>query len=211
MEAHDALVRAKVANRRVTHGQMILCRRDLGAEVTCDLLVAGRLQVDAVERQAVETTEQLNALTVHALLHVKVGLLGLAPAAGNNPLVRRLKSVHTHAGTKLLRLTIELNRVGDVLRRHRFTTELALRHCQLIGGAERCKATVAAYSVYLLCNFDLMLGGLDLIANRALEHCLGSHSGGLFCRFGRRAGAYNLYIIVGILCVESFAAVGGAE
>ena len=141
------------------------------ALVAADVLVGRRLQVDTVQRQAVERAEQLVLVVgVDALDHVKVGLARLAPGTHHHLAVACLEAKRAHGGAQMSKLALVLDRLGRAtVKVAHLVAVLALAHRQLVGIAERDEARLAAQLIQLAVERYLVHHRAHLVADGALD------------------------------------------
>jgi hypothetical protein len=150
LEGHNTLVGAEVSDRRITHGQVILGRNELPTVVTDDRLVGGGLQVNPVQRQTVQRTEQLIlVIGVHSFYHVKVPLLRVTPCTSNNFLLLRFEFVDAHIAAESFLLPFKLDKLWSTITVAVRATIITRTHCQFVGVLESGEAWITTQSVEL--------------------------------------------------------------
>ena len=139
--------------------------------VAADVLVGRGLQIDAVQGEAVQGTEQLVLVVgVDSLDHVKVGLHGLAPGTRCSLAVTCLEAERARGGAEVAQLALVLDRLRRAaVQVANLITVLALADGQLVGVAERHEARLAAQLVHLAFERYLVHRRRHLVADGALD------------------------------------------
>lgn len=128
---------------------MVLRRGSLAALVTHHALVRVSLQVDSVQRQAVERAEHLVfVVSIESFHHVKVGLACVTPGALNNALLLCLELAETGVRAERLGCTFKLYCLNLCpIQTEHSTTVIAQVHREIVHHTERREACITAQLV----------------------------------------------------------------
>lgn len=170
LESHHTSVTTKVTNRCVTHSQVVLGWSFLVALITIHALVWVSLQVDSVERQAVERAEHLVfVVSFDSLNHVEVGLASVTPGALNNALLLCLEITKTGASAERLGCTFKLYCLNLCpIQTVQKTTVIAHVHRKIVHHAEGWEARITAQLVNLTFEVGLVPHNGHFCADYAL-------------------------------------------